>query len=93
MVIAETRTYSLGKYVIRQQPRFDSAYWAQYLVFLDGKLIGKGFSVPCLSDCQWMERTNGAYATQSAQPKKGILRGVAKIPKPRVLLPEIPEPA
>jgi len=56
MDIAETRVYQLGRFTIRQQPMFDNPSFAHYLVFLDGCLVGKQFSVPSISDCEILER-------------------------------------
>jgi hypothetical protein len=53
--VAETRTYQLGRYTVRQQPHWDNPAFAQYLVFLDDVLIGKCFSSPGISDCDWLE--------------------------------------
>ena len=97
MLTPECKTWKLGRFTVRQGVRPDNPAFAVYMVFVGEKLIGRSFSVPDRGCCEWLQRQHAAdrpvYATQSAQPKKGILRGVAKIPKPRVLLLEIPEPA
>lgn len=56
MNIVDTFIFDIGRFTVRQQPRFDSYGWAQYLVFLNGVLIGKSFSWPSESDCEWLER-------------------------------------
>jgi hypothetical protein len=80
--IVETRTFMLGVYTVQQRPRFDSPGWGQYLVFLKGVLIGKCFSCPCESDCQWLERqqreqTGYAYSSAELHDLTGIRRGKA----------------
>lgn len=70
--VAETKTHRVGKYVVRQQPHFDNPAFAQYLVFLGDVLIGKCFSIPCESDCEWLERQQREqtlYAYSSAPLK------------------------
>lgn len=70
MNIAETRTFQVGPYTVRQQPRFDSPSWAQYLVFLGDVLVGKSFSMPDLGCCEWLERQKrdeSIYAYSSAK--------------------------
>lgn len=54
MNIVESRTFELGRFTVRQKPRFDSPGWAQYLVYLGEVLIGKSFSMPDLSCCEWL---------------------------------------
>jgi hypothetical protein len=66
VIIAESRTFPAGPYTVRQQLRFDNPYWPQYVIFLGEVLIGKQFSIPNESDCEWLRRTNGVYATSSA---------------------------
>lgn len=59
-MICETKVYQVGRYTVRQQPHFDNPAFPQYLVFLKDRLIGKQFSVPSESDCQWLERQAAA---------------------------------
>jgi hypothetical protein len=47
---------------------FDNPAWAHYLIFRGGRLVGLQLSYPSLSDCQWLERTGGIYATESRWP-------------------------
>lgn len=56
MNIVETRVYALGNFTIQQRPRPDSPGWAVYVVLYQGKVIGKQFSVPTISDCEWLSR-------------------------------------
>lgn len=56
MNIVETFTFTVGKYRVIQRPRFDSPGWGQYCVYLGEVLIGKCFSMPDVSACEWLER-------------------------------------
>ena len=75
--IAETKSWLIGPYRVQQRPRFDSPAWAQYLVFLGDALIGKQFSIPSESDCEWLARTHGEYAKPS-RPWRGYSHGRVK---------------
>lgn len=82
MNIIEVRTFHIGSYTVHQRPRFDSPGWAQYLVYLGEVLIGKCFSCPCESDCQWLERqqreqTGYAYSSAPLHDLTGVRRGKA----------------
>lgn len=63
---------SLGKFTVRVGLRTDNPLFPVYLVFLGAKLIGKQFSVPTISDCEWLERQHDpvirpVYAAPSAR--------------------------
>lgn len=58
--------YILGKFTVHEALRKDNPAWPQYAVYLGHNLIGKSFSRPDLSCCQWLERTQGVYAKYSA---------------------------
>lgn len=75
MIIAATSTFTLGRFTVCVRPRFDSPAWAVYIVYLGERLIGKQFSRPSLSDCQWLKRNNGTYATVSRYPTLEGSRG------------------
>lgn len=69
MIIVDTKVYELGRFTVQQRPRPDSPAWAVYIVFLGDKLIGRQFSTPTVSDCEWLERQQHdeiVYARQSA---------------------------
>lgn len=70
ILIAEQRVWKLGPYVVRQTIRPDNPYWPAYLIFRRDKLVGRQFSNPSESDCQWLEYLNGVYATKSHAPQK-----------------------
>lgn len=75
MTIGET--LQLGPYTVLCTLRHDNPHWPRYLIFRRDKLIGKQFSIPCRSDCEWHERRHGQYATavESQQLFKGYGRG------------------
>lgn len=80
MIIADTCSFTLGKFTVQQRPRPDNPAWPVYIVFRGEKLIGKSFSIPDLGCCEWLERTNGVYATpeESYQMLPLRLRGAIK---------------
>lgn len=63
--IADTRTYQLSRFTIREQPRRDNPAWPQFLIFLDGKLIATQGSRPAESDCEWHLARRGEYSTST----------------------------
>lgn len=68
MIIAETRSFTIGRYTVWQRPRFDNPAFAQYLIYLRDKLLGKSFSLPDIGCCEWVERhgsENPQYADDS----------------------------
>lgn len=69
MIIAVASTFTLGRFTVQVRPRHDNPAFAVYIVFRGERLIGKNFSRPGLSDCQWLERTKGVYATRSCWPE------------------------
>lgn len=73
--VAASSTFSLGPYRIRQEPMFDNPAWAHFLIFHGDRLVGLQLSYPSLSDCQWLERTSGVYATVSRWPVTSAGRG------------------
>lgn len=84
MNIVDTLIFDIGRFTVRQQPRFDSSGWAQYLVFLDGALIGKSFSWPGESDCEWLlvqQRDQTMYAfsaTRLNNDRSGFKRSLGR---------------
>lgn len=55
----------LGAYVVRIGLRSDNPAFPVFLVFKRDRLIGKQFSFPSETDCQWLERNSGKYAEAS----------------------------
>lgn len=80
-------TLTFGRFTVRIGLRHDNPAFPVYLVFVKGKLIGKSFSVPDRSACEWLERQNAldrvTYAEASAPPKTHTLRGVALLRRGR----------
>jgi hypothetical protein len=46
----------IGRFRIQIRIRVDNPAFPQYLIYCGMQLIGKQFSVPTLSDCEWLER-------------------------------------
>ncbi len=61
--------FVLGPYIVRICIRADNPAFPVYAVFRGPKFIGKQFSRPCETDCQWLERSQGEYATESHWPE------------------------
>jgi hypothetical protein len=70
MIIAETLTFTVGRYRIQQRPRPDNPAWPVYIVFVGQKLIGKSFSMPNLDCCRWLEHWGDHYANESSPPRR-----------------------
>ena len=58
-------TFDLGIYTVRITLRHDNPHWPRYVIFIGNKVVGCQFSVPTLSDCQWLHRNNGVYSTST----------------------------
>lgn len=78
------RRYKLGKYEIVAQPAAGATHMLRYTVLLNGKRLGALFSVPCESDCRFIEAPppvpplkmfNVTY--RPGRPKKGSIRPTA----------------
>ena len=50
----------LGCYTVRQALRPDNPAFPIYLVYAGERLIGRQFSVPSITDCEWLERNANA---------------------------------
>lgn len=61
----------LGPYTVVEGLRHDNPAWPLFLIYKGDALIGKQFSRPCLSDCEWLDRERGVYATSSNETRKG----------------------
>lgn len=81
---ANTTTWQLGPYTVRIGLRPDNPAFPVYLVFRGDHLIGKNFSRPSRTDCEWLERTNGeVYAKQSRWPEISEGHPIWNAPKRR----------
>lgn len=62
---------TLGKFTVIIAMRQDNPAFPCYRVFIGERLIGKQFSVPSISDCQWLERQQSldrvVYASRSSR--------------------------
>ena len=58
--------FTLGKYTVRIRLRPDNPAFVRYQIFIGQRFIGNQFSFPGVSDCEWLERNAGVYATSSA---------------------------
>ena len=47
--------FKIGKYDIVAQPAAGSAHMLRYTVLLEGRRLGAQLSMPCESDCRFME--------------------------------------
>lgn len=75
-MIAATRSFVLGQFTVIQRPRPDNAAWAVYIIYRDGKIVGKSFSVPDEGCCQWLEQQelNRIRYAQETEQKKFCMR-------------------
>jgi hypothetical protein len=77
----QARKYKIGKYDIVAQPAPGSAHMLRYTVLLQGRRLGAQLSVPCESDCQFMESPPPvpplkifSVIYRPGRPKKGTVR-------------------
>lgn len=86
--------YKLGKYEIVAQPAVGSTHMLRYTVLLNGRRLGALLSVPCESDCRFIESPpavpplkifNVTY--RPGRPKKGAIRPAAFDAEENVALP------
>jgi hypothetical protein len=73
---AAARRFKIGKYDIVAQPAPGSTHMLRYTVLLDGRRLGAQWSVPCESDCRFME-------SPPAVPPLKILRVTFRPGRPR----------
>ena len=62
---------TLGKFSVVVRIRLDNPAFPQYLVYDGLYLVGKQFSIPTLSDCEWLARQQAVdrlvYAERSSR--------------------------
>jgi hypothetical protein len=81
-VIAQsTSRFKIGKYDIIAQPAPGSAHMLRYTVLLNGVRLGAQLSVPCESDCRFMESPPAvpplkifSVTFRPGRPRKGTVR-------------------
>lgn len=71
-----SESFQLGPFTVRLGLRRDNPLFPVFLIFRGPKLIGKQFSRPCQTDCEWLERENCVYATESVFIRIEQTRGV-----------------
>ena len=64
----------LGRFTVVTRLRFDNPAFAQYLVFIGDKLIGKSFSMPDEGTCRWLECQEIAGRTVYAEKSAPLQR-------------------
>lgn len=55
---------TVGRFTVHISIRPDNPAFPVYVVMADGLVIGRQFSMPSQSDCEWLERQS-VYATSS----------------------------
>lgn len=73
---------TLGKFTIIIAVRPDNPAFPCYRVFIGARMIGKQFSIPTLSDCEWLERQTHeelVYASQSEYSRSDGTYSVQRI--------------
>lgn len=87
MLIAQTSTYTLGRFTIHQRPLFDNPAFCHFLVFLGQQLVGKQFSVPSESDCDWLlsqvQQTRYAERVTVRRVYSKVIKGRARNGEPK----------
>jgi len=53
--VSAPQRFKIGKYDIVAQPAAGSAHMLRYTVLLEGRRLGAQLSMPCESDCRFME--------------------------------------
>lgn len=83
----------IGPYTVRAGMRLDNPAFPVYLIYRGEKFIGKQFSMPSETDCEWLERTNGRYVLQAQQKPYGYsARSIGRRGRAAAASPaEIPE--
>jgi hypothetical protein len=81
MRTAERQRFKIGKYDVIAQPAAGSLHMLRYTVLLDGKRLGAQLSMPCESDCRFMESPPPvpplkifSVTYRPGRPKKGTVR-------------------
>lgn len=72
----------IGPYTVVEGLRRDNPAWPVYLVYKGDALVGRQFSKPCLSDCEWLDRERVVYAL-AEQSKNDFRKYSASLVKRR----------
>lgn len=70
----DSTTTILGAFTVRIGLRADNPAFPTYLVFREGLFIGRQFSMPSVSDCEWLQRNSLAYALSSKSSNESVRR-------------------
>lgn len=60
----------LGPYTVRCTMRADNPAFPNYTIMRGAVFIGRQFSMPQLSDAEWLENERGVYARESQWPDR-----------------------
>jgi hypothetical protein len=55
VIAAGPQRFKIGKYDVVAQPASGSAHMLRYTILLQGRRLGAQLSMPCESDCRFME--------------------------------------
>ncbi len=73
--------FKVGKYDVIAQPAAGSAHMLRYTVLLQGRRLGAQLSMPCESDCRFMEAPPAvpplriySVTYRPGRPRKGTVR-------------------
>ena len=77
--VEEEKQFTLGPYTVRIRVRPDNPAFGAYVVMRGEEFIGRSFSRPSLSDCDWLARENcqGTLYASVTVWKEPKLRGRA----------------
>ena len=78
---------TLGKYAVWYDPLSHRPY-GLFRIYKGERYVAAQLSMPCESDCQWLDRDRGVYASSSFRDDKPygyrtLLRGAARRGRPR----------
>lgn len=90
MIIIGTSTFTVGKFTVQQRPRFDNPAFAVYIVMLAGEFIGKQFSMPSITDCQWLQRENSPNVTDITSKRAIQINGATPADERRLRAGQAP---
>ncbi len=81
MILPVPRRFKIGKYDILAQPAPGSSHMLRYTVSLQGRRLGSQMSMPCESDCRFMEAPPVvpplkifSITFRPGRPRKGAVR-------------------
>lgn len=63
-------SFQVGRYTVQMRMRFDNPHSPAYCIYRGEKFIGKQFSRPCESDCEWLERASHSEHPYTEAPSR-----------------------